>query len=119
MSLDELTQTRQELETLHLKLKADAEAKREELERFKEDTLWRLNSLSDHSIELARGERAAVDADLEQDRLEWEKRVALWVSRLSKEIFDDAFLDSLAELAFQTLLPSLSESGVPKESDLS
>ncbi|NLL37547.1 MAG: hypothetical protein GX256_08525 [Fretibacterium sp.] len=107
MTDEGLSRTREALQDLQLRLEQEEAEKLEELKQFKQDTLGRLNSLSEHSIELARKERLLVEADLERDRADWKSRIESEVERLSLESFDDAFLEPLAELAFQELLPPL------------
>ncbi|MDR2178715.1 MAG: hypothetical protein LBP21_00275 [Synergistaceae bacterium] len=102
---DTLLETGDKLENVRRRLAEDMEGKKIEFERFKEETLWRLNAMSDRTIEIARMEEKDVEERLAQDREEAEAAFADWKTRLRERLWDEKFLDVLAKDAFDGLLP--------------
>ena len=80
------------------------QSKKIEFERFKEETLWRLNALSDRTIDIAREKEKDVEERLARDREESDSEFALWKTRLHERLGDEGFLDALAKDAFDRLL---------------
>ncbi len=103
---DPLLLMEEELELMHRKLAHDAESKQIEFERFREETLWRLNSMSERTIDIARLEESQADAELIQDRAKWDERIEAWKERVRQEVLNDDFLDSLVHDALTQLLES-------------
>ncbi|MDR2528877.1 MAG: hypothetical protein LBD04_07665 [Synergistaceae bacterium] len=102
---DPLAAAREQIEAMSRRLAGDMEARKIEFERFKEDTLWRLNALSDRTIENARAEEREVDERLAQDRAEADARSAAWRERLLTRARDKELIAALAKDAFERLLP--------------
>ncbi|MDR1621190.1 MAG: hypothetical protein LBS00_02320 [Synergistaceae bacterium] len=103
---DPLVETRGKLEAVRKQLAYDMEDKKNELERFKEETLWRLNAMSDRTIELARMKEKDVEECLARDREKLEAELAAWKELLYERLHDEKFLDVLVKDAFDRLLPS-------------
>ncbi len=103
---DPLLLMEEELELLHRKLAHDAESKQIEFERFREETLWRLNSMSERTIEIARLEESEADVELIRDRAKWDERVVSWRERVRREVLNDGFLDDFVDDALTQLLES-------------
>ncbi|MDR3265255.1 MAG: hypothetical protein LBT15_04490 [Synergistaceae bacterium] len=103
---DPLTATGEELEAIRGELAGDAENKKAEFARFREDTLRRLSDVCDRTIETARMEEERVKARVAGDREEIDARVAglceTWRDRLS----DDGILDALVTEIVRRLLPN-------------
>jgi hypothetical protein len=106
LPLDPLAATREALNALRRRLEADMETKRIEFERFKEETLWRLNAMSDRTLEIAREEGAGVDDALARDREDADAEFADWKTRLGGCAGGKEFLEALAREAFESLVPS-------------
>lgn len=87
------------------KLALDAEAKQIEFDHFREENLWRLNAMSERTLEMAALEEDEVDAFLAQDEKKWHERVEALKRSLERELLDGPFLDGLAEELFARLLP--------------
>ena len=112
---DPLASTRAELEVLRGQLAGDMEDRKIEMERFKEETLWRLNSLSDRTIEIARAEAQDVEARIAQDKEETEARLDRWRTRVRERVLDEGFLNDLAERAVLRLLPPTEEKNIEEK----
>ncbi|MDR1979736.1 MAG: hypothetical protein LBQ42_13455 [Synergistaceae bacterium] len=108
-SSDPLVETREKLEALRSQLADDMESKKVEFERFKEETLWRLNAMSDRTIEIVRMEAKNVEDRLARDRERLETELAAWKKNLYQRLHDEKFLDVLAKDAFDHLFPSFEE----------
>jgi hypothetical protein len=104
---DPLAATRAELEILRGRLAGDMEDRKIEMERFKEETLWRLNALSDRTIEIARVEERNVEMHIAQNKMETEARLDRWKTQARERLLDENTLDALAGRAMLRLLPSL------------
>jgi predicted phage-related endonuclease len=104
-AFDPLTATRAELTVLQERLASDMENKKAELERFKEETLWRLNAMSDRTVEIAHMEENGVEARLAQDEAEADSRLAKWRAQVYERVHDERLLDDLAKKFFERLLP--------------
>ncbi|MDR2136883.1 MAG: hypothetical protein LBO68_01220 [Synergistaceae bacterium] len=102
---DPLVSTWEKLETLRIQIAGDMENKKTEMERFKEETLWRLNSLSDRTIEIARMEERDVEERVAQDKTKIKAELDRWKARARQRVLDEKFLDTLAEQAILLLLP--------------
>jgi hypothetical protein len=102
---DPLAETQRQIEALSERLTEGMRKKRAEFERFKEETLWRLNALSDRTIENARAEEREIEARLAQDKAEAEEELSVWRDCLSARARDEKLLVALAEEAFRRLLP--------------
>jgi hypothetical protein len=118
VSDDPLAETWEKLEIVRRKLADDMKGKKTEFERFKEETLWRLNALSDRTIEIARMEEKDTEERLELDREEADSEFAEWKERLCERVHGEKFLDALAENAFEHLLP-FRKSGFDGTKDIS
>ncbi|MDR1379828.1 MAG: hypothetical protein LBJ36_12380 [Synergistaceae bacterium] len=116
--LDPLVSTWTELEALRARLAEDMEDKKTEMERFKEETLWRLNSLSDRTIEIARMEGRNAEARVAQDKAETEAELAQWKARVRERVLDEKILDTLAEQTILRLLPPTGEGDVLASSEV-
>jgi gas vesicle protein len=101
---DPLAETGERLEIVRKRLADDIQNKKMEFERFKEETLWRLNALSDRTIDIAREKEKDVEERLAQDREESDSEFGVWKTRLQKRLDDEEFLDALAKDAFDRLL---------------
>jgi hypothetical protein len=104
-SLDPFAAARGELEFFRRQVEAMAKENMGELESLKEYTLWRLNSMSDRTVEIAREEADGVDELLARDRAEAASELAGWRAALHERIHDEKFLDRLAREAVEALLP--------------
>jgi hypothetical protein len=104
---DPLAATGAELEVLRGRLAGDMEDRRVEMERFKEETLWRLDALSDRTIEIARVEERNVETRIAQDKVENEARLDQWKAQARERLLDEKTLDALTERAMLRLLPSV------------
>jgi hypothetical protein len=107
---DPLAETGEKLEAMRQRLAEDMEDRKIEFERLKEETLWRLNAMSDRTIEIAHLEEEDVKERLAGNREEAESELAVWKERLHERLCDKNFLDVLdvwVEDAFDQLLPSL------------
>lgn len=102
---DPLVSTQEELESIRQQLAGDAESRKIELERFKEETLWRLNAMSDRTIEIARSEEDEVAVRLTEDRKKIDARIIEWEARLRDSLYNEDLLDSMAEDVLKRLLP--------------
>lgn len=102
---DPLAAAQEKLEAMSRRLAGDMEARKTEFERFKEDTLWRLNALSDRTIENAHEEEREVEERLARDRAEAGKRLAAWRERLLARVRDGELVAALTKDAFERLLP--------------
>jgi hypothetical protein len=114
---DPLVSTRAELEALRIQLAGEMEDRKIEMERFKEETLWRLNSLSDRTVEIAHMEERDIEARIAQDKEETEAKLGLWKTRVRERVMDEKFLDALVEQAIHQLLPMLPAASPPAESE--
>jgi hypothetical protein len=106
---DPLASTREELETLRGQLAGNMEDRKIEMERFKEETLWRLNALSDRTIETASMEERSVEARIAQDKAKIEAELARWKARAREQVLDEKILNALADQAVLRLLPPMEE----------
>ena len=103
---DPLVSTREELESIRRQLVEDAENRKIEFERFKEETLWRLNAMSDRTIEIARSKEDEVTAQLAEDRQKIDARILEWETRLRGSLYDEKLLADMAEDVLARLLPT-------------
>ncbi|MDR1376108.1 MAG: hypothetical protein LBJ22_01240 [Synergistaceae bacterium] len=102
---DPLAETWEKLEVVRRRLADDMKDKETEFERFKEETLWRLNALSDRTIETARMEENDTEERLARNREKADAEFAEWKAHLDERSHDEKLLDALAENAFEGLLP--------------
>jgi transcription initiation factor TFIIIB Brf1 subunit/transcription initiation factor TFIIB len=108
---DALTSAKIELEAIRASIARDTEDKRLELERFKEDALWRLNAVSDRTIEIAAMEGKDVEARINLDWTQREAAIAEWRGKVERRLSDGDFIAAVADAALERLLPD--ESGEP------
>jgi hypothetical protein len=106
---DPISATREALSAIERRLENDMMRKRIEFERFKEETLWRLNTMSDRTLEIAREEEDEA-AVLARDRADADARFAEWKARLDGRAGREEFLETLTREAFESLLPSFAPS---------
>jgi hypothetical protein len=106
---DLLESARRKLEDTRATLLEDMKLKQDDLERFKEETLWQLNALSDRTIEIARMEENDVEARLAMDWAKTEAAIASWKGEMERCLDDESFIDVLVVAAFQRLLPDSGE----------
>jgi hypothetical protein len=102
---DPLAETEERLKVVRKRLADDMKGKEREFERFKEETLWRLNALSDRTIDIARMKDKNVEECLAQDRGEMDSEFAAWKTHLQERLSDEGFIDVWAKDAFDRLLP--------------
>lgn len=102
---DPLVETREELELLRQQFAADAEARKTDFGRFREETVWRLNAMSDRTIEIARMEEENVKRRLAEERKKIDVRLAEWKKVFYERVHDEKFVDSVAMEAMKRLLP--------------
>ncbi|MDR2522098.1 MAG: hypothetical protein LBC93_00105 [Synergistaceae bacterium] len=114
---DPLAAAQEKLEAMSRRLAGDMEARKTEFERFKEDTLWRLNALSDRTIENAREEEREVEERLARDRAEAGKRLAAWREHLLERVRAGELVAALTKDAFERLLPQMREGNGNGRSD--
>lgn len=103
---DPLVEAKGELELLRRQLVEDAESRRAEFERFKEETLWRLNAMSDRTIEIAHLRENEVATELAEDRRKSEACILEWETRLRVRLCDEKLLNDAAEKVLKRLLPA-------------
>lgn len=103
---DPLRETAEKLEVLRLGFVEDMEYRSLEIERFKEDTLWRLNALSDRTIEIARAEEEKTDARLKDGLARANALVAEWEASFFKYLHDGNFVGEMADDVLRRLLPA-------------
>jgi hypothetical protein len=104
-NLDPLVEAGEMLEAARRRLTDDMNGKRIEFERFKEETLWRLNALSDRTIDIAREKEKDVEERLVRRRKEADLEFDAWKARIHQRLNDEALLDVWAEDAVDRLLP--------------
>ena len=102
---DPLVATREELELLRRQFAADSEARKTEFERFREETIWRLNAMSDRTIDIACMEEENVKRRLVEERKKIDIRIAEWKKVLYERVHDEKFVNSVAMEAMKRLLP--------------
>lgn len=103
---DPLAATKEELECLRRQFAEDTENRRIEFEHFKEETLWRLNAMSDRTIEIARLRENEVAMELAEDRKKYEVSIFEWEAQLRERLCDDALLNDVADKVLRHLLPT-------------
>lgn len=103
--IDPLVEMENELSALNGKLTLDAEAKKIEFEHLKEETLWRLNAMSERTLEMAALEEDEVDMFLAQDEKKWGARLEEAGSLMERHVMNEQFLQGFVSTAFERLLP--------------
>ena len=108
VSPDPLVSIQAKLEAVRERIMDDMKKKEVGFEFFKEETLWRLNTLSDRTIEIAREEESEVEERLKRELVEAEAVLADWKARFQERLYDEEWLDTLIDKAFKSLLEPFS-----------
>lgn len=100
---DPLIEMEQALSALTQKLSLDAEGKKNEFEHLMGETLWRLNAMSERTLEMVTLEEDEVDTFIAQNEKKWRERLEEDRRLTEQRLMNDAFLDTIVENALERL----------------